>query len=60
MTEIQKLNVYCYGLIKVCRETNVEKMMLVQTDVIHKGEEIGSWEIEVRKINFVQSGERKV
>lgn len=49
MDETQKLNAYCFALIKICRETNAEKMTVTQKNVTYLKEKIGDWEIIVRK-----------
>ncbi len=51
MNETQKLNAYCFALIKACRETNAEKMTLTQENVTYLGENIGDWEMTIQKIN---------
>lgn len=50
MNEIDKINTYCFALIKACRETNAETMTLTQTNVTYLNKNIGSWEITVKKV----------
>lgn len=49
MTELEKMNAICFALIHACRETNAEEMTLTQSGVHHKGEQLGDWEIIVRR-----------
>lgn len=48
MTEIEKINAYCFALINYCRETNAEEMTLSLENVTHHGEPIGNWQVTVR------------
>jgi hypothetical protein len=50
MNEVEKLNAYCFALIHACRQTNAEELKVTQTKVHHNGEQLGDWEIIVRKI----------
>ena len=47
--EIEKMNAVCFWLIGQCLETNAEKMKITQDKVTFHGEDIGDWEIIVRK-----------
>ena len=51
MNEVEKLNAYCFALIHICRDTNAEEMRVEQKNVTYKGEQLGDYEIIVRKIN---------
>lgn len=48
---MEKLNAYCFALIKACRETNADTMKLTQENVSYLGEQIGTWRITVEKIS---------
>lgn len=50
MTEMELLNACCYKLIGAMRETNAETMTLKQEGVTFKGENIGDYEVTVRKL----------
>lgn len=50
MDETQKINAYCFALIKICRETNAEKMTLTQENVTYFEENLGDWKITVEKV----------
>ena len=50
MTAIQKVNGACFLLIHYARETNAETMRVEQNGVHHKGQQLGDWEVIVRKI----------
>lgn len=49
---MEKLTAYCFALIKACRDTdtNAETMTLTQENVTFMGENIGTWEITVKKL----------
>lgn len=50
MTEMEKMNAYCFALIGIMRDTNAETMTLKQEKVTFHGENIGDYEITVRKL----------
>jgi hypothetical protein len=50
MSNEEKLNTICFFLIKTANEKNVEEFKIQQKKVIHMDEELGDWEIIVRKI----------
>ena len=49
--EINKMNIVCFWLIHACRETNAETMTVKQENVTVKGENVGDWEITVKRLN---------
>lgn len=49
MTEVEKLNAYCFALIGLCRETEATSLKIEQKNVTYKEEKLGDWEIIVRK-----------
>lgn len=50
MDEMQKINAYCFALIGIMRETEAEEMTLKQEGVTYRGENIGDYEVTVRKL----------
>lgn len=50
MTELEKLNAYCFALIAACRATNADKMELTQEGVTHLGVNVGDWKITIERI----------
>lgn len=50
MDEVQKLNAYCFALIKICRSTGAETMTVKQENVTYLNEQIGTWEIIIKKV----------
>lgn len=41
MKKVEKVNAYCFALIKICRSTEAESMKLTQEKVTYLGEDIG-------------------
>ena len=51
LNEVEKINAICFYLIDICIETNAEKLVLTQANVIKKKKKLGNWEITIKKIS---------
>lgn len=49
MNEQEKLNAICFWLIEQCAKTNATTMTVTQENVTKLGENLGDWEIIVKK-----------
>ena len=50
-SEATKLQTVCYWLIRQCMETNADEMVVHQKGVTKFKENIGDWEITVKKVS---------
>lgn len=47
--ELQKTNMCCLFLIKLCADANATGTVITQENVTHEGVSLGDWEITVKK-----------